>query len=64
MIKFLSISLCFIFIFFASIKSDVFHREKCHYVSRIKIYNLISFDTYKQAIKSGYRPCKVCRPQE
>ena len=56
--------ICFVLIFLASIKSDVFHKDNCYYVGRIKAQNLISFKTSKEAIKKGYRPCKVCRPAQ
>jgi hypothetical protein len=42
--------------------SDVYHYPSCHYVDRITPENLIYFDTPKDAIAAGYRPCKVCKP--
>lgn len=46
----------------ASRKSDVFHYCSCRYVGRIASYNLVTFRTRKEAIRSGRRPCKVCKP--
>lgn len=43
----------------ASVNSNVFHRQSCHYVKRItasKVY----FDSRESAIRSGRRPCKIC----
>ena len=46
----------------ASKNSDVFHYISCFYVARIKPGNLILFKTREEAIASGRRPCKVCKP--
>lgn len=46
--------------FVASTRSEVFHRASCGYVKRIK--NMVWFKTRIEAIGSGRRPCKVCRP--
>lgn len=46
----------------ASKNSDVFHRRSCRYTRTIKLTNLLLFETREAAIRSGYRPCKVCRP--
>lgn len=46
----------------ASRKSDVFHYCGCHYVERILSSNLITFYTREEAIQSGRRPCKKCKP--
>ena len=46
----------------ASKKSEVFHYITCSYVSKIKPENLILFKTREQAIASGRRPCKKCKP--
>ena len=43
-----------------NIKSKVFHRAGCRY------YNckncIVPFNTRDEAIKAGYRPCKICQP--
>lgn len=46
----------------ASIHSEVFLRPSCRWVRKIKPANLIGFKTREEAIKSGRRPCKVCKP--
>lgn len=46
----------------ASKKSEVFHYINCFYVARIKPENLILFKTREEAIASGRRPCKKCKP--
>jgi len=46
----------------ASKKSEVFHYIHCFYVARIKPENLILFRTREEAIASGRRPCKKCKP--
>lgn len=46
----------------ASKNSDVFHYNYCSYVSSIKPGNLILFRTREEAIASGRRPCKRCKP--
>jgi len=46
----------------ASRNSKVFHRPDCGYVKRILPKNLIGFYSREEAIKSGRRPCKNCRP--
>ena len=46
----------------ASRNSKVFHHPDCGYVKRILPKNLIGFNSREEAIKSGRRPCKKCRP--
>ena len=46
----------------ASKNSDVFHYSWCNYVSKIKPSNLVHFSTREEAIASGRRPCKRCKP--
>jgi len=46
----------------ASQKSEVFHRASCSYVARIKAENRICFASREEAIASGRRPCKRCKP--
>lgn len=43
-------------------KSEVFHYINCSYVASIKPENLILFKTREEAIASGRRPCKKCKP--
>lgn len=46
----------------ASKKSEVFHYIYCSYVKKIKQEELILFKTREEAIASGRRPCKKCKP--
>ncbi|MBA7538699.1 hypothetical protein ES705_30976 [subsurface metagenome] len=46
----------------ASKKSEVFHYINCFYVAKIKPGNLILFKTREEAIASGRRSCKKCKP--
>ena len=48
---------------YAALKnSEVFHYISCSYVASIKPENLILFKTREEAIASGRRPCKKCKP--
>lgn len=46
----------------ASRNSSVFHWPGCGYVKRILPKNLIGFYSREEVIRSGRRPCKVCKP--
>ena len=46
----------------ASKKSKVFHRADCGYVRRIKPQNLVGFNSKAEAVRSGRRACKTCKP--
>jgi len=46
----------------ASKNTDVFHYFSCSYVATITPGNLIRFKTREEAIDSGRRPCKICKP--
>ena len=48
--------------FWASEKSNIYHYPSCKWAKKIRPYNLIIFNSPEEAIASGYRPCKVCRP--
>lgn len=43
-------------------KERVFHYCWCDHAKRIAPHNLIIFHTRDEAIQSGRRPCKVCKP--
>jgi endonuclease YncB( thermonuclease family) len=47
----------------ASIRSEVFHRPSCYWVRKIAEGNRIYFRTLKEAMESGRRPCRVCKPE-
>ena len=46
----------------ASKNSDVFHYSTCSSVKTIKPGNLIVFTSREEAVKSGRRPCSICKP--
>ncbi|MCD4740021.1 hypothetical protein K8R43_02375 [archaeon] len=46
----------------ASKYSDVFHRADCPHAQRIKLENIVYFETVEEAEAAGYRACMVCRP--
>lgn len=48
--------------FWGSIKSDVYHYPHCRYAKIIDKDFLIKFSSPGEAVKKGYRPCKVCGP--
>lgn len=46
----------------ASSESNKYHRLSCHYVDRIKSYNLVYYYTENEALDDGKSPCSVCSP--
>ena len=46
----------------SSKNSQVFHSPQCRSVKRIKPENLVGYISRDEAIQSGKRPCKVCKP--
>lgn len=46
----------------ASSESDKFHYLSCHYVDRIKSYNIVYYYTASEARSDGKSPCSVCNP--
>ena len=43
-----------------NVRSGVFHRAGCRYYN---CRNCVAvFNTREEALKAGYRPCKVCKP--
>lgn len=48
--------------FYASKHSNKYHYPGCRWARKIKPSNLIVFPSPEQAVKAGYRPCKVCMP--
>jgi hypothetical protein len=48
----------------ASKKSKVFHNIACKHVATIKEDNLIYFHSLEEALASGRRGCKNCKPEE
>ena len=51
-------------VFFTAVKTTgIFCRPACH-ARKPKIENVEFFDTAREALQHGYRPCKVCRPMQ
>ena len=48
--------------FVASKSSKIFHSADCPHTKRISEERTVYFRTREQAINSGRRPCKTCRP--
>jgi hypothetical protein len=48
--------------FIASKSSDVFHRPDCRWAQNISGNNLVGYKTREEAVQSGKRPCKSCKP--
>ena len=48
----------------ASKKSKVFHKITCPHVGTIKEENLLYFHSLEEALSSGRRGCKQCKPDE
>ncbi len=48
--------------YLASKNSRIFHLAPCKVTNRIKPQNLLKYETRKQAVKDGKRPCKRCKP--
>ena len=46
----------------ASKNSKVFHRPNCEWAKKIKDYNRIEFKSRAEALASGRRPCRTCKP--
>jgi len=42
--------------------SKIFHRPDCEWAKKIAPQNKVIFKSKEEAIKAGYRPCKVCKP--
>lgn len=46
--------------YIGNLRSCVFHHQTCSYLPSEK--NRTFFNSRKEAIDAGYRPCKKCRP--
>ncbi|HRE65244.1 MAG TPA: hypothetical protein PKU77_15755, partial [Ferruginibacter sp.] len=45
---------------YGSIKSDVYHKIGCSFISKIKADNLVEYKNDDEAKLKGKRPCKKC----
>ena len=48
--------------FIASKNGAVFHRPDCRWAQNISGDNLVGYKTREEAVQSGKRPCKSCKP--
>ncbi len=48
--------------FVASKSSDVFHKSDCRWAQNISTDNIVKYESRKEAIEAGKRPCKWCKP--
>lgn len=48
--------------FVASKSSDVFHRADCRWAQNISPDKLVRYKNREEAVQSGKRPCKSCKP--
>ena len=48
--------------YIASSKSKVFHSAGCDSVRKISAGNIVTFESRDDAVDSGRRGCKRCRP--
>jgi len=46
----------------ASTSGTVFHRPDCRWAQNISPANLVTYASKDEAVKSGKRPCKSCKP--
>ena len=47
-------------VYHGNVKSKVFHRPGCRYYDCKNC--VVSFKSRDQALRAGYRPCKICKP--
>jgi hypothetical protein len=50
------------FLFVASKSGSVFHRPDCRWAQNISGDNRLSYKTREEALQTGKRPCKSCKP--
>jgi flagellar biosynthesis protein FlhF len=46
--------------FVANRNSELFHHPDCKSVKRIKVENIVAFNSLEQAMNEGFRPCRAC----
>ncbi len=47
--------------FVASSTRKHFHRPECQWVAYIPPVRIREFDSHREAVRAGYKPCKTCR---
>ncbi len=50
------------YLFVASKSGKAFHRPDCRWAQNISADNLVTYKTREEAVQSGKRPCKSCKP--
>ena len=60
--SFVYLSLAAEYKYVGSAKSNKYHYPSCQWALKIKPENLVTFKSAKEALETGYIPCKVCRP--
>lgn len=48
--------------YIASKNSKVFHKPDCSSAKKIKLENLVTYNSRGEITKAGKRPCKICKP--
>ncbi|HUT30210.1 MAG TPA: hypothetical protein VMX13_10495 [Sedimentisphaerales bacterium] len=48
--------------YICSRKSNVFHKSDCRWAQRIAPNNLVGYNSREEALRTGKRPCKRCKP--
>jgi hypothetical protein len=56
------LSLAVDFKYVGSSQSNKYHYPDCKWAKKISPKNLVTFVSAQEALKSGYVPCKVCKP--
>lgn len=51
-------------VYFGNKRSSILHLPECRGVQNISSKNIVLFKTRQEAIKQGYVPCKICKPQK
>ena len=49
-------------VYWASEKTDKFHKPSCEWAQKISDWNKIVFHSRQEALDSGRQPCEVCNP--
>jgi len=58
----ISLSIAASYKYVGSSKSDKYHHPTCEWALKINPQNLVTFESAKEALGAGYKPCKVCNP--
>ena len=49
-------------VYYASVKTDKFHKPSCEWAQKISSKNLVTYNSRDEAIAAGKSPCEVCNP--